>query len=145
MYSLKQTPISYVEDNKFLLERKLVKFKRLFFTLNFIAILAGAFSSILVAIMISHLVYDAWPMWYFYASTAASALTTLVTSLLNFYVVRDTINKSKKTLNLISKEEALYHNKAATRYKGKSAEFNLYLSVGAILDSKAAKKAVKNG
>lgn len=146
MFNLYTTHEEYVQSSLTRLAKERKQAKSIFLILNIISALMILFTAVLTPLMISHLLYiDSYPDWFFYATAGASAVGGFVTSLLNFFVIKEKITTSEEMINLIESELVLFYNKATPSYKGKNAEFNLYVAVGSILGSKAAKQEVSNG
>ena len=144
MFNLYTSPMEYIKSNVKRLESRHSLYKKLFLFFNVVAFSMALFSSVLTALMISKLIYSSYPDWFFYATAGASAVGALMASLLNFFVINSNISDFKEKINGIEGELVLYNNKVTKRYKGKHREFNLYLKVGVILGSKAAKEEASN-
>lgn len=138
-------PFDYAKYSKNKLQRNLIAYRVFFVILSLIMFMATLFTGILTPLVISKQVYTSYPTWFFIATSTASAISGLASSLLNFYVVKDSIQKCRKNINLIEKEITLYSNNISKHYKDSKAEYNLYLAVAMINDSHAAKKEKKHG
>lgn len=145
MLNLYRTPLEYVYESKKNQEKKYKQFRALFILLSLFMFMCGLFTGVITPIVISKSFFTSFPTWYFIASASATALSGLVSSLLNFYVVKDSMSKCKMNINMINKEIILYINKSTKNYQDTNRDYNLYISIGMIMNSHAAKKVGKNG
>ena len=129
---------------KYLFNRR-KRLKWYFLTLNILAVLGALFTTVLTAILVSKLVYEKYPDWFFFATAGSSAMLSLVSSFLNFFIIKDTINKIANKLNKIEKIMILHSNKLTDKFKGNKADFHLYNDISIIVNSKSKKQEVKNG
>ena len=143
MYKLYSNTTEYKEYQVSRLESKRSRYKAMFLILNLISLMASLTSSILTALLISELVYSSYPQWFFFATAGISAVISLISSLLSYFVVKDSISKISGKLIEIEAEELLYKNKTIKKYQEKNRDFSYYVSIASILGINAAEKGGK--
>lgn len=122
-------------------------FQKISVFLNIVIILASFATTIITSLIMSRLIYDGYPDWFFYSTAGISALTGLASGLLNFFVIKDNIKSYKSIVAKIEAEFISYSTQAKSIYQCKSESknrYHLFLSVATITGSKAAKKEMKN-
>lgn len=75
---------------------------------SLISILAGAFVVIFTAVVFSGLVTTGTPDWFFYGTTGVSAAIAFLTSLFNFFYVKENVAKYKLRFEKIRLEITKY-------------------------------------
>ena len=135
-------------DSKIRFYKKRVKYlKKINIFLNCILIFTGFVTTTLTSLILSKLLYNFFPDWFFYYTAGITAATGLATSLLNFFVIKDNIKVYSNNINRIKAEIISYFQKTKKIYQNKSLEKNqyfLFLSVSSIIGSSIAKKEIKN-
>lgn len=145
MLKLTTDPKDFVSAVHSNLTRRRIRFKRYFIILNMLTVLGVLFTTVLAAVMVSKIVYQKYPDWFFFATAGISAMLSLVSSFLNFFVVKDTVEKATIQLNKIEKIMILYSNKLTDKFSGDYAEFNLYNEVSIAMHWISKKQEVLNG
>ncbi|MCK5806921.1 MAG: DUF4231 domain-containing protein [Mycoplasmataceae bacterium] len=145
MFNVLTEPKEYASITYEKLFNRRRKFKRYFLILNLLTVIAALFTTVLTALMVSKMIYKQYPDWFFFATSGSAAMLSLVTSLLNFFIIKGTIDETTTKLNKIENIMVLHFNKLTDKFKGKNADFNLYNEVAIVVNSEAAKQEVKNG
>lgn len=145
MFNLHDNPIEYVQTKRKKLEFYLMIYKATSVSLSVLIFLCTLFTGIFTPLIISKQIYSDYPTWFLFATAGTSAVTAFATSLLNFYVIKDSIKLIDKNIKLIDKEWFLHKYKVTPKYQTDNSDFLLYLRVAKILESKAAKKELSNG
>ena len=83
--------------------------KWLFYCFNILTAAAALAAVIITTIIVSKLLNTAVPAWYLYFTTSISAVTALITSLVNFFLLKDNIAKFARRKVLIGAELIKYH------------------------------------
>ena len=134
------TPQKYV-DRKLEQLKKEYKFLRIvYFTLNVLTGIFSAASSIVVALVVSKLLWNSFPDWFFFMTAAVTSFSALSSGLINFFVIKDNMNKREKQILDIESEKWLYDAKAAGRYKGDKKDFMFFLKVANIAENDKARE-----
>lgn len=144
MYSLYKDANVYVKQATDTFEKYLRWYKRMFYTFNIIIGLGTLTTATLTALAVSKTVWSSYPEWYFFVTAGIAAVTTLLSSTINYFLVRDKIHSYKRKLNWIRAEEAKHKMGVGRRYQQKNKDYHLYLSVAAYLDNLSAKKEVEH-
>ena len=145
MFNLSTNAKEYASSIYENLFKRRTRFKWYFLILNLLTVLATLFTTALTAILVSKLVFQKYPDWFFFATAGSSAILSLTSSLLNFFVVKDSIKKTTSKLNKIEKIMVLHSNKLTDRFEGENSDFYLYNEVSKIVNSITNNQGVKNG
>lgn len=143
MYKLYSNAEEYKNHNIKNLVARRSKYKKIFIILNLFSALLSLIATIITALLISKLLYSSFPDWFFYTTAGISAGISLISSLLSYFIVNDTINNISKKLIKIEVEDVLYKNKLIEKYKEDNADFSFYVSIAIILGVNIAKKEVE--
>ena len=134
------TPQKYV-DKKLADLKQEYKFLRIvYYTLNVLTGILSAASSIVVALVVSKLLWDSFPDWFFFMTAAVSSFSAFAAGLINFFVIKDNMKKKEKQILDIESEKWLYEAKAAGRYKGDRKDFMFFLKVANIAENDKARE-----
>lgn len=114
-----------------------LRLKFLFYFLNLLFAVGTLGTTVLTTILISKIWIDYFPIWFYYATTGISALTSFFTSILNFFVVKDKYLLRQKQLTQL---RALSFIKTKT----KKEEYEKFISAAIVLENKQAIKDVNN-
>ena len=134
IYHLHEKPLEYVEAQIKHSKRNTIIFRQLFIWLNFAIAVAAATMAILTALIFSLLLFDGKkPTWFFFIATGVSAVTTMLTSFINFFVIKGKYQDAMKRNSRIRGQISLYINKAGI-YSGdaEDREILLYTRVAQI-------------
>ncbi|NQZ28861.1 MAG: DUF4231 domain-containing protein [Mycoplasmatales bacterium] len=134
IYHLHDSPMEYVEARRKHSKRDLIIFRQLFIWLNVAIALAAATMAILTALIFSLLLFGGQkPAWFFFMVTGVSATTTMLTSFINFFVIKGKYQEAMKINQRIRGQITLYINKAGFYSDdSENREMNLYTRVAQI-------------
>ena len=136
--------IDYKEEVMKELNKKIKVTKAFFNTLRIITFI-GAFSTVtIVALIMGRVFFGSYPVWFFFATASISAVVAFISSLINFFVLKDNIDKYRKERTRVKLEILKYENNISERYKHGNKQYNLNIAIGEIIGSKAAKKELSN-
>ena len=123
---------------------KLLKSFRI--SLNILVILGSFILVVISTLIISKLAWSGWPIWYYYFTSAMSALTTFTALIINLFVIEKKIYQTKIINQKILAELAFYLS-AQGKYKSLSVqkkEYLLFNQVAIILKYEIAMKGDHN-
>lgn len=127
--------------------RTLEKIKReykilriIFYSLNIFSAILAATSTIVAALVISKLIWESFPDWFFFLTTAITSGTALFASILNFFTVKQNLDEREQQILDIESELWLYNAKASERYKAKNRDYMLFLRVASIANNQKAQE-----
>lgn len=119
-----------------------------------LSLVAAGCSTILTAVFLSNILPSSFTddesnAWFFVLSALLSAGVSLISGLLNFFIVKDKIRTLFVQKNHIFLEIIKYQNEMTDNYKGKLKHFNHFNEIQKIIGSSVAKagkhsKGVKN-
>ncbi len=134
IYHLHSTPMEYVEARRKHSKRDMILFRQLFIWLNIAITFAAATMAILTALIFSLLLFGGKkPSWFFFMVTGVSATTTMLTSFINFFVIKGKYQEAMKVNRRIRGQITLYINKAGFySNEQKNREIILYTRVAQI-------------
>ncbi len=134
IYHLHDTPMEYVEARRKHSKRDLILFRQLFIWLNITIALAAATMAILTALIFSLLLFGGKkPAWFFFMVTGVSATTTMLTSFINFFVIKGKYQDAMRINRRIRGQITLYINKAGFySSEAKDRDILLYTRVAQI-------------
>ncbi|TCG10454.1 DUF4231 domain-containing protein [Mycoplasma todarodis] len=134
IYHLHDTPMEYVEARRKHSKRDLIIFRQLFIWLNVAIAIAAATMAILTALIFSLLLFGGKkPAWFFFMVTGVSATTTMLTSFINFFVIKGKYQEAMRVNRRIRGQITLYINKAGFYSEdAKNREILLYTRVAQI-------------
>lgn len=107
--------------------------KWLFYFFNILTAIAALTLVIVTTVIVSKLLTTVVPTWYLYFTTSISAITALISSLVNFFLLKDNINKFNKRKVLIAAELIKYKNQPSAKKAG--YEWTLFNNVFKIVTS----------
>lgn len=134
------TPQKYVDKKLTDLKQEYKFLKIIYYTLNILTGIFSAASSIVVALVVSKLLWDSFPDWFFFMTAAVTSFSAFASGLINFFVIKDNMNKKEKQILDIESEKWLYEAKAAGRYKGDRKDFMFFLKVANIAENDKARE-----
>ena len=138
---LVELPIVFVEKHYYSSER-LYRMNRLLFVIfNILAMLASFAIVTLTTIVISKVVSKKAPEWYFYATTVVSALLAFATSIINFFYIKENVEKYKKLHQYIQAQIIKHESKTGDYKKSKDPDFLLYHNVAQHMGNTSAREA----
>ena len=141
MYKLYKDPVEYANYHFSTYSTRAKVYKFLYISLNVLILLATMATSIITTLMISHLVWDGFPDWFFFFSAGAGALTAFFTSMINFFVIKTQMKELRLKKELIYQELLLYNNKLTYKYaRMDRRDFYLFNSISRIVGSESAQK-----
>ncbi|WP_127942504.1 DUF4231 domain-containing protein [Mycoplasma sp. ATU-Cv-703] len=127
------------------LKHRVIGLERAYVSINVIILLLGLATSIFSIIFASKLFgLTTVPDWYPYITAGIGAFTTLVTSLFNFFHIRESLKRDQNALNRVWVEINKYESQLVPKYRLKDREYNLFVAVEAILGNETAKTEVLN-
>lgn len=136
-----------VDKPKVFVERQLYKARRrakinksLFIYLNIISMFATLVILAITTIVISKVFSKEIPSWYFYATTVASAIITLITSLINFFLVKDNAQKYSAQVKYIEGEIIKFDKKTDVYKNAKDPEMEIFHRVALLMKYDVAKE-----
>ncbi len=133
-YKLFNKPLDYVEEKLKQSKKDMIIFRTLFVALNFLIAVAAATMAIITSLILSKLLFGGnKPVWFFFVATGVSAATVLLTSFVNFFVIKDRYQKAMRRNKLIKGQKALFINNAGLYQKGKYREMIFYTRVAQIV------------
>lgn len=139
--------LRYINSPKKYTDRKLdeltkeLKYLRVtYFTLNIISGILGAAGAIITALVISKIIWSNYPSWFFFLTAGVSSFGTFTSSIINFFWIKDQIEKKKSQIIDIESEIYLFESKAIDRYKLKNREYILFLKVAMIAGNTKARE-----
>ncbi|CAM9136913.1 DUF4231 domain-containing protein [Mycoplasma marinum] len=134
IYALHSNPIEYVNSRKNKAKKEMIIFRIIFIILNLTVALAAASIAILTALVFSLLLYGGKkPTWFFFTTTGVSAITVMVTSFVNFFVIKGRYQQAKDIYKKILGQVTLFINNAGLYEEGvKNREMILYTRVAQI-------------
>lgn len=136
-----ELPIVFVEKRYYGSER-LYKINKLFFVIfNIFAMFASFAIVTLTTIVISKVLSKKAPEWYFYATTMVTALLAFATSIINFFYIKDNIQKYKKLHQYIQAQIIKHESKTGNYKNSKDPDFLLYHNVAQHMGNKHAREA----
>lgn len=135
--------IRYGEKIAKKVKKKIHILKGLFIFLN-ILILLTALVTAIFAIYVTAFLANSLPFWYPYLTAGIGAGTTLITSLINFFLISDKIKKNEVTYNKILMELNRFQTKLVKKYATSDRRWHLFVAIEAILGNDAAKLEVIN-
>lgn len=144
MFSLYTDALEYVHNASTTVNKYLIRYKRIFYTLNVIIGAGTASTAILTALLVSKIFWATYPEWYFFVTAGVAALTTLLSSTINYFLVKDKIHSYQRKINWIKAEEAKHDMKLGKKYQSHKRDYNLYLSVASYLDNFSAKREAQH-
>ena len=127
-----------------ILKHKIKRNKILLYSLRILTFLGAFASIIIVSLIMGKIIYSSYPAWFFFTTASITSIITLITSLINFFILKDNFEKYKKEKELVQLEILKHENSISKRYKSKDKDFNLNISIGVIVGSKEAKKERSN-
>ena len=136
--------VNYKDKIIKILDRKIKKHTVLYNTLRVITFMGAFASTIIVSLIMGRVFFGSYPVWFFFATAAITAIVAFITSLTNFFVLKEKMLKYKKERRLVKYEILKYENNISERYKRGNEEYNLNIAIGVIIGSKAAKKELSN-
>lgn len=80
------------------------------------------------------------PNWYYFLAAGISSFSTLISGMLNFFVIRDKIKLYTQKREDILYEIVSFNNQTVDKYKAKDRDYVYYKSIAAILGSHAIRK-----
>lgn len=132
----------YAQDLLDIRKTKVRVNKTLYFVLNISSAFFAFASATLIALIFSKIFFSKWPEWYFFASAGTSAFITLLSSVVNYFTVKDNMIKYRHEIKLIEREIFKYEHRMGKLYANKDKDFFLYANVASIVGSREAKKEV---
>ena len=136
---------SYKDEVLKVLEHRIKTNKVFLYVLRVLTFLGAFASVIIVSLIMGKIIYSSYPTWFFFATASITSVIAFITSLINFFVLKDNLEKYKKEKELVNIEILKHENGISKRYKSKDKDFNLNISIGVIVGSKPAKKERSNG
>ena len=128
-------------------ERRLLQAKRrfkiakvIYVSFNIISFISIFALLAMSTIVFSKLISDTTPDWYFIVTTGISASVALITSVANFFYVKEKTEQYSSEIDYIQ-AEITYFELNLKDYKTKNKEFVLYHNVSSFIGIKAAKEA----
>lgn len=144
MFNLYNDSLEYVHNATETVEKYLRRYKRMFYVLSVLSGIGAAAVAILTAILVSKVIWASYPEWYFFVTAGIAAITTLFSSTINYFLVKDKIHSYQRKINWIKAEEAKHHMKVGKKYQSHKRDYNLYLSVASYLDNFSAKREAQH-
>lgn len=156
------SPRDYSKNSLREIEWRMIVNKRVFVLLNAISLTFVLFGSILTTLVLSKQIgafleiihskdasgnpidVPGVPNWYFFLTTGISSVTTLVTGLLNFFVIRDKIKLYTQKREDLLYEIVAFNNQTSEKYRASNREYVYYKSIAAIMGSQAIRKVKEN-
>ena len=132
-------PIVFVERQLYKATKLHKINSRLFNTFNVLSAIATFIIVSLSTIIISKIVTTTAPPWYFYATTVVTSIITFITSMINFFYIKDLRNKYLNQKEQISKE-ILMHELRINEYKSSNRDFVLFHRVSLFMGYNKAKE-----
>lgn len=136
-----ELPIVFVEKHYYSSERLYKLNKLLFVLFNILSMLASFAIVTLTTIVISKVISKKAPEWYFYATTVVSALLAFVASIINFFYIKDNIEKNKRLHQYIQAQIIKYQSKTGDYKESKDPNFLLYHNVAQHMGNISAREA----
>lgn len=133
-------PIVFVEKQFYLSEKKAKLFKHLFIYFNILTMFATFAILVLSTLVVSKVIFNGIPTWYFYATTFLSALLTLVTSLVNFFYVKEKYEINNRLHQYIKGEITKYSAKTGIYNSVKNPKTEIFHKVCLMLEYKSARE-----
>ena len=122
-------PIIYVERELYKARRSTHINRTLFYLFNIFSMITTFVILVLTTLVISKILTTSIPEWYFYATTVVTAIVTLVTSLINFFYVKDKYDKNKELSQFIEGEIIKYSVNSEEYSKTKDKELLIFEKV----------------
>lgn len=144
MFNLYTDSTQYVKNAKAELSRYLSRYKKTFYILSVIIALGVASTAIITTIMVSKVWYQQYPNWFFFFTAGISAFSALLTSIINYFLIRDKIQSYKRKLLWIEAEEEKYRLKLTRKYQSHYRDYHFYTSVASYLDNMSAKREAQH-
>lgn len=144
MYRLYTDASLFAKNAKKELEVYLRRYKKVFYILSVLIGLGTALGSIVTTLVLSKVIWSDYPDWFFFLTAGISAISVLMMSTINYFLIREKIHSYKRKIKWIEAEELKYHEKLSKQYQSKFRDYNLYLSVASYLDNISAKKEVQH-
>lgn len=143
------TPQEYSQEAFKIVQKRLKTFRRTFYTLNTTTLILGLISTIITILTLSKQVRlfldqnDKVPDWYFFVIASFSAIGTLSSGIINFFVIRDKIktynNKSEDIKTILVD----YENKISSQYQNKaSCDYFLFVNIALVMDNDLKRKEI---
>ena len=122
-----------------------IKITRTFFNILRVITFFGAFATVtIVALIMGRVFIGFYPAWFFFATASITASLAFITSLINFFVLRENMDKYRTERRRVKFEILKYENNISERYAHGNKQYNLNIAIGEIIGSKAAKKELSN-
>lgn len=158
---LKKVESSAIEYSKSALkevEWRMIVNKRVFVLLNSLSISFVMFGSILTTLVLSKhvslflestiskdingnkIVTLGVPNWYYFLAAGISSFTTLISGIINFFIIRDKIKLYTQKREDILYEIVSFNNRTVDKYNAVDREYVYYKSIAAVLGSHAIRK-----
>ena len=115
------------------------KSRRWFYFLNGIILTSTFIASVFTALIFA--LYEERPIWYYYVPVAISAITSFIASWVNFTSIKKTLMDARLKRQRIESETLRFNIGHKKKYRDKDREFNFFVTLLVILDSKAARRA----
>lgn len=143
------TPQEYSQEAFKIVQKRLKTFRRTFYTLNTTTLILGLISTIITILTLSKQVRlfldqnDKVPDWYFFVIASFSAIGTLSSGIINFFVIRDKIKTYNNKSEDIKTIMVDYENKISSEYKNKaSCDYFLFVNVALVMDNDLKRKEI---
>lgn len=133
-------PIVYVEKQYYRTGIIARTYRRFFILFNVLSMLAGFAILTLSTLVVSKTLFKTVPSWYFYSTTVVTAFITLITSLINFFYIKDKYQENLKNNQLIKAEIIKHSSKSELYAKSKNPDFEIFHRVNLILGIATAKE-----
>ena len=133
-------PIVFVEREYYKAKLKARIYKYIFVLFNVFSMIATFAILTLSTLVVSKTLFNGVPSWYFYATTVVSAVITLITSLINFFYIKDQAEHYKK-LHQYIQGEIIKHSSNSEVYKNnKHKDFEIFHRVNVKMGNEYAKE-----
>lgn len=143
------TPQEYGQEAFKIVQKRLKTFRRTFYTLNTTTLILGLISTIITILTLSKQVKlfldqnDKVPDWYFFVIASFSAIGTLSSGIINFFVIRDKIKTYNNKSEDIKTIMVDYENKISSEYQNKaSCEYFLFVNIALVMDNDLKRKEI---
>lgn len=133
-------PIVFVEKQYHKTKRVGLIYKRLFNYFNVLSMIAAFVITTLSTIVFSKVWFSSVPSWYFYSTTFVTALITFITSIINFFYIKQKYLDAVRNHELIKSEIMKYSEKIGHYKAAKNRDFEIFHRVNLILGNQLAKE-----
>lgn len=146
MNSLYKDPRKYSNDKLTFILFNINRYSHIYYSITILISLLSSFTGVMTSIIISRMVWNKDGNgnvdWFYIMTTSISAITTLLLSFLNFFMIKDKIDQFRKLWHQVEAEIVKFDLRVGIYENKENAEYNLFVAVAQLTDNTAAKKEV---